>query len=73
MSTAINLPNRCKFQPDNEDTMNEIFSYITNSPAKPKFDQLIQAMTDRRLAMQLEEHAIDLMIDVIQNMCSLAK
>ena len=73
MSTAIYLPESLEFQADNEDTMNEIFSYITDSPAKQKFGELIQTMPDRQLAIRLEEHALDMVIHAIEQMAHLAQ
>lgn len=73
MTTAINLPESLENPTDNEATLNAFFSYVTDSPAKRGFCELIQAMPDRQLAIQLEAHALDMVIYAIDQMAHLAQ
>ena len=71
MQNAINLPESLKIRPINADSLPEFFSYIAQSPAQQEFANLIHAMPDRKLAIQIEAAALDMLSVAIERMAQL--
>jgi hypothetical protein len=71
MQNAINLPESLKNQPITADSLPEFFSFISQSPAQQEFANLVNAMPDRRLAIQIEAAALDMLSVAIERMAQL--
>lgn len=57
----------------NEDSLNDFFSYVSTCPARSNFNQLIETMPDRKMALALEGHAIDMVLFAIERMSHLGR
>jgi hypothetical protein len=71
MQNAINLPESLKNQPITADSLPEFFSFIAQSPAQQEFANLIHELPDRKLAIQIEAAALDMLSVAIERMAQL--